>query len=193
VGARPHLLRALARVKTNGGSPSIDGMTVAAWPASLRQPGPTRRAARLAGTARPRPVQRVEIPKPSGGVRQLGIPTVLDRLLPQALLHVRQPAGAQTCSEGRDGVRPGRSAPQALARAQAYLAAGYSWGVDLEREQFFDRGKPEKRMSLVKERGTERRGFQRMARSRKAGVRTGDGFEATTEGPPKGHAHEAKH
>lgn len=134
---RQNLFAALARVKANGGSPGVDGMTVEELPGYLQHHWPTLRAALLAGTYRPCPVKRVEIPKPSGGVRQLGIPTVLDRFLPQALLQVLQPEWDPTFSEGSYGFRPGRSAHQAIARAQAYLEAGYRWVVDLDLEKFF--------------------------------------------------------
>jgi RNA-directed DNA polymerase len=183
---RPNLLRALARVKANGGSPGIDGMTVEELHGYLQQHWPTLRASLLAGTYRPSPVRRVEIPKPGGGVRKLGIPTVLDRFLQQALLQVLQPEWDQTFSEGSYGFRPGRSAHQAIARAQAYLEEGYSWVVDLDLEKFFDRVNHDKLMSLVKERVKDRRGLQLIDRYLKAGALTGDGFEATTEGTPQG-------
>jgi RNA-directed DNA polymerase len=131
-------------------------------------------------------VKRVEIPTPSGGVRKLGIPTVLDRFLQQALRQVLPPAWDKTFSEGRYGLRPGRSAHPAIARAQASLAEGYSWVVDLDREKCFDRVHQDKLMSRVKERVTDRRVLQRIDRDLKAGVLTGEGFEATTEGPPQG-------
>jgi RNA-directed DNA polymerase len=183
---RPNLLRALARVKANGGSPGIDGMTVEALPGYLQQHWPTLRASLLAGTYRPSPVRRVEIPKPGGGVRKLGIPTALDRFLQQALLQVLQPEWDKTFSEGSYGFRPGRSAHQAIARAQADLEEGYSWVVDLDLEKFFARVNHDKLMSLVKERGKDRRVLQLIDRYLKAGALTGDGFEATTEGTPQG-------
>ena len=183
---RSNLWRARARVQTTGGSPGIDGMTVEEVPASLRQPWPTLRAARLAGTYRPRPVKRGEVPTPSGGVRKLGSPTGLDRGLHHALLHVLPPAGEQTFAEGSSGLRPRRSAPQALARAQAYLAEGYSWGGALERATFCARVHQAKRMRRGKERRTDRRGVQRIARDLQAGALTGEGGAATTAGPPPG-------
>jgi RNA-directed DNA polymerase len=183
---RPNLLKALARVKTNAGSPGIDGMTVEELPECLRQHWPAIRASLLAGTYHPKAVKRVEIPKPGGGVRKLGIPTVLDRFLQQALLQVLQPEWDQTFSEGSYGFRPGRSAHQAIARAQAYLEEGYSWVVDLDLEKFFDRVNQDKLMSLVKERVRDRRVLQLIDRYLKAGALTGDGFEATTEGTPQG-------
>jgi RNA-directed DNA polymerase len=182
----PNLLRALGRVKANGGSPGIAGMTVEEWPGSLQQHWPTLRMSLLAGTYRPRAVKRVEIAKPGGGVRKLGMPTVLDRFLQQALLQVLPPAWDKTFSEGSDGFRPGHSAHQAIARAQAYLEEGYRWGVDLHLEQCFDRVNPDKLMRLVKERVKDRRVLQRIERSLKAGALTGDGFEATLEGTPHG-------
>jgi RNA-directed DNA polymerase len=183
---RPNLLAALARVKVNGGSPGVDGRTVEALPEYLQQHWPTIRASLLAGTYHPSPVKRVEIPKPGGGVRKLGIPTVLDRFLQQALLQVLQPAWDKTFSDGSYGFRPGRSAHQAIARAQAYLEEGYSWVVDLDLEKCFDRVNHDKVMSLVKERITDRRVLQLIDRYLKAGALTGDGFEATTEGTPQG-------
>jgi RNA-directed DNA polymerase len=183
---RPNLLKALARVKTNTGSPGIDGMTVEELPEYLRQHWPAIRASLLAGTYHPKPVKRVEIPKPGGGVRKLGIPTVLDRFLQQALLEVLQPEWDQTFSEGSYGFRPGRSAHQAIARAQAYLEEDYSWVVDLDLEKFFDRVNQDKLMRLVKVRVRDRRVLRLIDRYLKAGALTGDGFEATTEGTPQG-------
>ena len=183
---RPNLLRALGRVKANGGSPGIDGMTVEKLPGYLQQHWPTLRTSLLAGTYRPRAVKRVEIAKPGGGVRKLGIPTVLDRFLQPALLQVLQPEWDKTFSEGSYGFRPGRSAHQAIARAQAYLEEGYRWVVDLDLEKFFDRVNHDKLMSLVKERVKDRRVLQLIERYLKAGALTGDGFEATMEGTPQG-------
>jgi RNA-directed DNA polymerase len=121
---RANLAAALARVQRNGGSPGMDGMTVEEVPGYLKAHGPEIREALLAGRYQPQPVTRVEIPKPAGGVRKLGIPTVLDRFIQQALLQVLQPAGDGTFSDGSDSVRPGRSAHHAIAKAQHYLKAG---------------------------------------------------------------------
>jgi RNA-directed DNA polymerase len=183
---RGNLLAALRRVKRNGGSPGIDGMTVEELPGYLREHWPTIRAALLAGTYRPQPVKRVEIPKPGGGVRQLGVPTVLDRFIQQAVLQVLQPAWDNTFSDGSYGFRPGRSAHQAIARAQRYLGEGYSWMVDLDLEKFFDRVNHDKLMSLVKGRVADRRGLQLIDRYLKAGALTDEGLEATVEGTPQG-------
>jgi RNA-directed DNA polymerase len=186
VVARPNLVAALARVKTNGGSPGGDGMTVEALPTYLQHHWPMLRASLLAGTYRPSPVKRVDSPKPGGGVRKLGIPTVLDRFLQQALLQVLQPEWDPTFSDGSYGFRPGRSAHQAIARAQQYLQEGYTWVVDLDLEKFFDRVNHDKLMSLIKGRITDRRALQLIDRDLKAGALTGDGFEATREGTPQG-------
>jgi RNA-directed DNA polymerase len=135
---------------------------------------------------RPNPVKRVEIPQPGGGMRKLGIPTVLDRFLQQALLQTLQPQWDPTFSEGSDGFRPGRSAQQAIARAQQYVAEGYDWVVDLDLDKCFDRVHHDKVMSLVKERVRDRRVRPLIDRYLKAGALTGDGFEATGEGTPQG-------
>jgi RNA-directed DNA polymerase len=183
---RHNLLTALARVKANGGSPGIDGMTVEELSDYLRQHWPEIRAELLSGRYRPSPVRRVEIPKPGGGMRQLGIPTVLDRFLQQAMLQVLQPEWDKTFSDHSYGFRPARSAHQAIARAQQYLEEGYDWVVDLDLEKFFDRVNHDKLMSLVKGRIADRRVLQLIERYLKAGVLTGDGFEATVEGTPQG-------
>jgi RNA-directed DNA polymerase len=183
---RGNLLAALRRVKQNGGSPGIDGMTVEELPRYLCEHWLQIREALLAGTYRPQPVKRVEIPKPGGGVRKLGIPTVLDRFLQQAMLQVLQPEWDTTFSDGSDGFRPGRSAHQAIARAQRYVSAGYSWVVDLDVEKFFDRVNHDKLMSLVKGRVADRRVLQLIDRYLKAGALTDAGLEATGEGTPQG-------
>jgi RNA-directed DNA polymerase len=183
---RTNLSAALARVKRNGGSPGMDGMTVEELPGYLKAHWPEIREALLAGRYQPQPVKRVEIPKPGGGVRQLGIPTVLDRFIQQALLQVLQPAWDGTFSDGSYGFRPGRSAHHAIAQAQQYLKAGYNWVVDLDLEKFFDRVNHDKLMSRVKARVTDRRVLQLIDRYLKAGALTGDGFEATPEGAPQG-------
>jgi RNA-directed DNA polymerase len=183
---RGNLLAALRRVKRNGGSPGIDGMTVEELSGYLREHWPRIRAALVTGTYRPQPVRRVEIPKPGGGARPLGIPTVLDRFIQQALLQVLQPEWDGTFSASSYGFRPRRSAHQAVAQAQRYLGEGYGWVVDLDLEKFFDRVNHDKLMSLVRERITDRRVLQLIDRYLKAGALTGGGLEATVEGTPQG-------
>src|ERR1044071_8716154 len=136
---RKNCKQALARVKRNKGSAGIDGMTVEQLPAYLKQHWLTIRAQLLSGTYKPQPVKRVEIPKPDGGVRKLGIPTVLDRFIQQAVMQVLQGRWDRTFSDHSYGFRPGRSAHQAVAQAQRYIAEGYRWCVDLDLEKFLDR------------------------------------------------------
>ena len=135
---RENLKRALQRVKGNKGSAGIDGMTVEELPGYLAQHWPAIREQLLSGTYRPQPVRRVEIPKPDGGVRQLGIPTVLDRFIQQAVMQLLQGQWDATFSEHSYGFRPQRSAHQAVAQAQQYVRAGYGWVVDLDLEKFLD-------------------------------------------------------
>src|SRR5262245_64426123 len=136
---RDNLERAWQRVRENKGSPGVDGMTIDAAVGYLREHWPTLRERLLQGTYQPPPVKRVEIPKPDGGVRKLGIPCVVDRLIQQALLQVLQKRWDPTFSEYSYGFRPGRSAHQAVAQAQAFVAEGYHWVVDIDLEKFFDR------------------------------------------------------
>jgi RNA-directed DNA polymerase len=183
---RSNLFAALSRVKRNGGSPGIDGMSVEALPEYLKRKWPEIRESLRSGTYEPQPVRRAEIPKPGGGVRKLGIPTVLDRFIQQALLQVLQPNWDRTFSERSYGFRPGRSAQQAVAQAQRYLGMGCSWVVDLDLEKFFDRVNHDKLMSRVRERVSDRRVLKLIDRYLKAGALTAEGFEATPEGTPQG-------
>src|ERR1019366_7313445 len=127
---RENCQRALKRVKANKGSPGVDGMTVQKLWGYLHQHWPAIREQLLSGIYKPQPVKRVEIPKPDGGVRQLGIPTVLDRMVQQAVMQVLQARWDTEFSEHSHGFRPGRSAHQAVAKAQKYIAEGRRWVVD---------------------------------------------------------------
>ena len=124
---RENLKAALRQVKANKGSPGVDGMTVGGIKDYLKQHWPTIREQLLNGTYEPKPVRRVEIPKPDGGVRKLGIPTVLDRFIQQAVMQVLQRRWDRTFSDHSYGFRPERSAHQAVAQAQQYIAEGYRW------------------------------------------------------------------
>jgi RNA-directed DNA polymerase len=136
---RSNLQAALRQVRANRGSPGVDGMTVDVLPDFLREQWPTIKDRLLKGEYEPQPVRRVEIPKPgSTEPRKLGIPCVLDRLIQQAVLQVLQPRWDATFSESSYGFRPGRSAHQAVAQAQAYLQQGYAYVVDIDLEKFFD-------------------------------------------------------
>jgi RNA-directed DNA polymerase len=136
---RENLKAALQRVKANKGSPGVDGMTVIGIKDYLKQHWPAIRGQLLSGTYEPKPVRRVEIAKPDGGVRKLGIPTVLDRFIQQAVMQVLQRRWDRTFSDYSYGFRPGRSAQQAVAQAQQYIAEGHGWCVDLDLEKFLDR------------------------------------------------------
>jgi RNA-directed DNA polymerase len=135
---RDNLRQAMKRVKANRGSAGVDGMKVGELPKYLEQHWPAIGAQLLQGTYQPRPVRRVEIPKPDGGVRKLGIPTVLDRFVQQAVMQVLQRQWDPTFSSHSYGFRPQRSAQQAVARAQQNLSEGFRWVVDLDLEKFLD-------------------------------------------------------
>jgi RNA-directed DNA polymerase len=149
VCGRENCQQALRRVKANKGSPGIDGMKVSELPGYLRQHWPALREQLLSGTYQPQPVRRVEIAKPDGGMRKLGIPTVLDRFVQQAVMQVLQSRWDPTFSEHSHGFRPQRSAHQAVAKAQQYIAAGNRWVVDLDLEKFFDRVNHDKLMAAI--------------------------------------------
>src|SRR5271157_1212878 len=154
---RENLKAALRQVKANKGSPGVDGMTVVGIKDYLKQHWPAIREQLLGGTYEPKPVRRVEIPKPDGGVRKLGIPTVLDRFIQQAVMQVLQRRWDPTFSEHSYGFRPGRSAHQAVAQAQQYIADGCSWTADFDLEKFFDRVNHDKLMGQIAKRVEDRR------------------------------------
>ncbi len=136
---RKNLRKALARVRRNKGASGIDGMRVDDLAHHLKEHWPTIREQLLEGTYKPQPVRRVEIPKATGGTRPLGIPTVLDRFIQQAVMQALQAEWDPTFSEASFGFRPGRSAHQAVARAQELIASGHHIVVDIDLEKFLDR------------------------------------------------------
>jgi RNA-directed DNA polymerase len=154
---RENLKAALRQVKANKGSPGVDGMTVGGIKDYLKQHWPVIREQLLNGTYEPKPVRRVEIPKPDGGMRKLGIPSVLDRFIQQAVMQVLQRQWDRTFSDHSYGFRPGRSAHQAVAQAQQYIAEGYGWCVDLDLEKFFDRVNHDKLMGQIAKRVEDKR------------------------------------
>src|SRR6266436_1873533 len=183
---RENLKEALAQVKRNKGAAGIDGMSVDALPAHLKEHWPTIRAQLLDGTYQPQPVRRVEIPKASGGTRPLGIPTVLDRFIQQAVMQVLQADWDRTFSETSFGFRPRRSAHQAVAKAQAYIASGHDVVVDFDLEKFFDRVNHDILMGLVAKRVTDKRILKLIRGFLTAGVLADGLVSPTEEGTPQG-------
>jgi RNA-directed DNA polymerase len=183
---RENLREALQRVKGNKGSPGIDGMTVEQLPDYLKQHWPAIREQLLSGSYQPQPVKRVEIPKPDGGVRKLGIPTVLDRFVQQAVQQVLQKQWDPTFSEHSYGFRPSRSAQQAVARAQQYIAKGFTWCVDLDLEKFFDRVNHDKLMGRIAQRLEDKRLLKLIRAFLNAGVMENGLVSPSVEGTPQG-------
>ena len=183
---RDNLLTALRNVKRNGGSPGVDGMKVEELPEYLKRKWPKIRRRLLNGTYVPYPVKRVEIPKPGGGVRQLGIPTVLDRFIQQALLQVLQQDWDVTFSDSSYGFRPGKSAHQAIKRSQEYLKEGYGWVVDMDLEKFFDRVNHDKVMSEVQERVSDERVTNLVQRYLRSGIEHEGKLVKPEMGTPQG-------
>ena len=184
---RENLKRALARVKRNKGAPGADRMTVAALPGYLKAHWPVIRERLLAGQYEPQPVRRVEIDKLGGeGKRKLGIACVLDRFIQQALLQVLEPIYEPTFSEFSYGFRPQRSAHQAVALAQTYIAEGNPWVVDLDLEKFFDRVNHDILMSRVARKVSDQRVLGLIRRYLQAGVLEHGLVEAMEEGTPQG-------
>jgi RNA-directed DNA polymerase len=183
---RENLKKALAQVKRNKGAAGIDGMTVDDLPAYLEEHWLAIRAQLLDGTYKPQPVRRVEIPKGSGGLRPLGIPTVLDRFIQQAVMQVLQADWDRTFSETSFGFRPKRSAHQAVEQAQAYIASGYAVVVDIDLEKFFDRVNHDILMGLVAKRVADKRLLKLIRAFLNAGVMEGGLVSPTEEGTPQG-------
>jgi RNA-directed DNA polymerase len=183
---RRNLQGALKRVRQNAGSPGIDGMTVEGLSGYLRVHWPRLREELLDGRYQPQPVRRVAIPKPGGGERELGIPTVLDRFIQQALLQVLQPVIDPTFSEASYGFRPGRSAHDAVRRAQAYVQEGRSFVVDIDLEKFFDRVNHDVLMGKLVKRITDRRVLRLIRRYLTAGILANGVVMERNEGTPQG-------
>jgi RNA-directed DNA polymerase len=183
---RENLKEALRRVKANKGSAGVDGMTIGGITDYLKQHWPAIREQLLNGTYEPKPVRRVEIPKPDGGMRKLGIPTVLDRFIQQAVLQVLQRRWDRTFSQHSYGFRPGRSAQQAVAQAQHHIADGYGWVIDLDLEQFFDRVNHDKLMGRIAQRVDDKRLRKLIRAFLKAGVMENGLVSSSVEGTPQG-------
>src|SRR5665647_353523 len=183
---RENLKAALRRVKANKGSPGVDGMTVIGIKDYLKQHWPAIREQLLSGTYEPKPVRRVEIAKPDGGVRKLGIPTVLDRFIQQAVMQVLQRRWDRTFSDHSYGFRPGRSAHQAVAQAQQYIAEGHGWCVDLDLEKFLDRVNHDKLMGQIAKRVEDKRLLKLIRAFLNAGVMENGLVSPSVEGTPQG-------
>src|SRR5512139_3167972 len=184
---RENMLRALRRVRSNKGAPGVDGMTLEELVSYLKENWPRIREELLRGAYRPAPVRRVEIPKPNGeGKRPLGIPTVLDRLIQQAILQVLSPIFDPHFSEGSYGFRPGRGCHDALKAAQGYVEAGYCFVVDIDLEKFFDRVNHDVLMVRVARRVRDRRLLRLLGRYLESGVMVGGVIQDHEEGTPQG-------
>jgi RNA-directed DNA polymerase len=181
-----NMRRALARVRANKGSPGVDGMTVDALEPHLWQAWPRLRDTLLAGEYEAQPIRRVDIPKPDGGTRQLGIPTVIDRLVQQALLQVLEPLYDPTFSTNSYGFRPGKSAHQALEASRKYASEGYDWVVDLDLEKFFDRVNHDILMGRLAKRIGDKRVLRLVRRYLEAGILQDGVVVAREEGTPQG-------
>src|ERR1700704_1981020 len=183
---RANLKEALRQVRGNKGSAGIDRMTVDQLGGYLKQHWPAIREQLLNGTYEPKPVRRVEIPKPDGGVRKLGIPTVLDRFIQQAVMQVLQKQWNSTFSQHSYGFRPRRSAHHAVAQAQQYIAQGYGWVSDLDLEKFFDRVNHDKLMGRIAKRVEDKRLLKLIRAFLNAGVMENGLVSPSVEGTPQG-------
>ena len=186
VVARENLLDAYRQVMGNKGAAGVDHMTVEQLKPYLQEHWARIRESLLNGTYQPQAVRCVEIPKPNGGVRQLGIPTVVDRLIQQALHQILSPIFEPGFSESSYGFRPGRSAQQAVAQAKVYVSEGRRWVVDLDLEKFFDRVNHDVLMSRLARRINDKRVLGLIRRYLQAGMMSGGVASPRTEGTPQG-------
>jgi len=184
---RENMLRALRRVRSNKGAPGVDGMTVEGLVPYLKENWPRIREELRRGAYRPAPVRRVEIPKPNGGgMRPLGIPTVLDRLIQQAILEVLVPIFDPHFSDSSYGFRPGRGCHDGLKVAQRYVEAGHRFVVDIDLEKFFDRVNHDVLMARVAKRVKDKRLLRLLRRYLGSGVMVGGVIQEHEEGTPQG-------
>ena len=186
VVAKGNAKRALQKVLQNKGAPGVDGMTVEQLPEYLRVHWKRVRQELLDGTYQPQPLRRVEIPKSGGGMRKLGIPTVLDRFVQQAMQQILQGFFDDTFSKSSYGFRPRRSAHQAVRQAQQYVGSGLRWVVDFDIESFFDRVNHDILMGLLAQRIEDRSALTLVRKYLQAGVLEEGLVKPTTEGQPQG-------
>jgi RNA-directed DNA polymerase len=183
---RQNMLAAYQAVKRNDGAPGVDNMRVEAMGAWLKENWEQLKADLLEGRYEPQPVRRVDIPKPGGGTRTLGIPTVCDRLIQQAIHQVLSPLWEEDFSEHSHGFRPGRSAHQAVQAARDHVGAGHRWVVDMDLEKFFDRVNHDILMARVARKVKDKHLLRLMRRYLEAGMMLGGIVETRTEGTPQG-------
>lgn len=183
---RENVFRAYKRVVRNGGAPGIDGITVEQLGAHCREDWERIRKEILDGTYVPQPIRKVEIPKPDGGTRTLGIPTAMDRMIQQAVMQVVHPIFDPAFSDNSFGFRPGRSAHGAVLRAYQYVQQGSEWVVDLDLEKFFDRVNHDVLMARVARRMKDKRVLLLIRRYLQAGMMEGGLVSPRTEGTPQG-------
>jgi RNA-directed DNA polymerase len=186
VVAADNMRRGLKRVKANRGSPGIDGMKVSQMRAYLGENWPRIKEELLEGTYQPQRVKRVEIPKPDGGMRELGIPRVVERLIQQAILQLLDPLNDPTFSPSSYGFRPGKSAHQALEAAKGPIARGRDWVVDLDLQKFFDRVNHDLLMGRLAKRRADKRMLRLIRRSLQAGIMLNGVVVERAEGTPQG-------
>lgn len=183
---RGNMQRAYSQGMRNRGAPGIDGMRCEDLRDWLKASWPQVKAALLEGTYQPQAVRRVDIPKPQGGVRTLGVPTVVDRLIQQALNQAMQPLFEPTFSQGSYGFRPGRSAQQAVLKATEYIRAGKRWVVDMDLEKFFDRVNHDVLMARVARQVQDKQVLRLIRRFLEAGMMAGGVETARQQGTPQG-------
>jgi group II intron reverse transcriptase/maturase len=183
---RDNMNAAYKRVKSNKGSHGVDGMKVDELLSYLKQHGKALIASILEGTYRPKPVRRVEIEKPEGGIRLLGIPTVVDRMVQQAVAQVLTPIFEKTFSDSSYGFRPGRDAKQAVTKAKEYMEQGYKWVVDIDLAKYFDTVNHDKVMALVAREIKDKRVLKLIRLFLQSGVMINGVVVETEEGCPQG-------
>lgn len=183
---RDNMNLAYRKVKANKGSHGVDGMTVNELLPFLKQNGCQIKQSILEGAYRPKPVRRVEIPKPDGGIRLLGIPTVLDRVIQQAIAQVLSPIYEKQFSEGSYGFRPNRNAHQAVKKCKDYIEAGYKWAVDIDLAKYFDTVNHDKLMRQLSETIKDGRVLSLIRKYLQSGVMVNGVVMETEEGTPQG-------
>jgi RNA-directed DNA polymerase len=184
--SRENLLSALKRVEANKGSYGVDGMSVKSLRTHILQNWQTLRQAIEDGTYEPSPVRRVEIPKPNGGIRLLGIPTVTDRFIQQAIAQVLNPVFDPQFSENSYGFRPNRRGHDAVRRARQYMEEGYRWVIDLDLEKFFDRVNHDRLMARIAEKVEDKTILKLIRKYLQSGVMINGVVMDTVEGAPQG-------